>query len=149
MGTWQQAWVSWSAGALLIAYMGDSVVVLWMFFFFRYTNDEPRKHINQIRERKTWTREDNQLALHCYFWSNPTLRGYRAIMMEIMTIMCKFPDNKPMTHGPSYDNNNEKLVFWRWNTRNTPENKWWTSIRHTMCWQTRTFSPKWPTNFGK
>ena len=32
--------------------------------FFRYTNDELRNHTNQRRKHKTWTREDNQLALH-------------------------------------------------------------------------------------
>ena len=50
---------------------------------FRYMNDEPRNHTNQRRKRKTWTKEDNQLALHCYFWSNPTLRGYRKRTIEI------------------------------------------------------------------
>ena len=45
--------------------------------FFRYTNDNLRNHINQWRKHKTWTREDNQLSLHCYFKSNPTQRGYR------------------------------------------------------------------------
>ena len=45
--------------------------------FFRYTNDDLRNHINQRRKHKTWTWEDNQIALHCYFMSNPTQRGYR------------------------------------------------------------------------
>ena len=38
---------------------------------------------NQRPKRKTWTRKYNQLALHCYFKSNPTQRGYRKRMMEI------------------------------------------------------------------
>ena len=38
---------------------------------------------NQRPKWKTWTREDNQLALPCYFKSNPTQRGYRKRMMEI------------------------------------------------------------------
>ena len=50
---------------------------------FRYTNADLRNHINQRPKRKAWSREDNQLALHCYFRSNPTQRGYRKRMMEI------------------------------------------------------------------
>ena len=49
----------------------------------RYTNGDLRKYTNQRPKRKAWTREDNQLALHCYFRSNPTQRGYRKRMMEI------------------------------------------------------------------
>ena len=52
-------------------------------FFFRYTNDDLRNYTNQRRKHKTWTRVDNQLALHCYFKRNPTLRGYRKRMIEI------------------------------------------------------------------
>ena len=50
---------------------------------FRYTNSNLRKHTNQRPKRKAWTREDNQLALHCYFKSNTTQRGYRKRMIEI------------------------------------------------------------------
>ena len=50
---------------------------------FRYTNNDSMDPTNQRPKRKTWTREDNQLALHCYFKSNPTQRGYRKRMMEI------------------------------------------------------------------
>ena len=50
---------------------------------FRYTNSDLMNRTNQRPKRKTWTREDNQLALHCYFKSNPTQRGYRKRMMEI------------------------------------------------------------------
>ena len=50
---------------------------------FRYTNNDSMNPTNQRPKRKTWTREDNQLALHCYFMSNPTQRGYRKRMMEI------------------------------------------------------------------
>ena len=31
--------------------------------FLRYTNADLKNHINQRRKHKTWTREDNQLAL--------------------------------------------------------------------------------------
>ena len=51
--------------------------------FFRYMNDNSRKYTNRRRKHKTWTREDNQLALSCYFRSNPTQRGYRKRMIEI------------------------------------------------------------------
>ena len=51
--------------------------------FFRYKNDELRKHTNQKCKHKTWTREDNQLALHSYFRSNSTQRGYRKRRIEI------------------------------------------------------------------
>ena len=57
---------------------------------FRYTNGDLRKHINQRPKRKAWTREDNQLALHCYFMSNPTPRGYRKRMMEIWQELSNF-----------------------------------------------------------
>ena len=50
---------------------------------FRYTNGDLRNHTNQRPRRKVWTREANQLALHCYFRSNPTHKGYRKRMMEI------------------------------------------------------------------
>ena len=51
--------------------------------FFRYSNDELRNHNNHRRKHKTWTREDNQLALHSYFKSNPTQEGYRKRMIKI------------------------------------------------------------------
>ena len=51
--------------------------------FFRYPNDDLRNHTNQRRKCKTWTTEDNQLSLHCYFRSNPTQRRYRIRMIEI------------------------------------------------------------------
>ena len=50
---------------------------------FRYTNSDLKNHTNQRPKRKTRTREDNQLALHCYFRSNPTQRGCTKRMMEI------------------------------------------------------------------
>ena len=40
-------------------------------------NDDVRNHNDQRSKHKTWTREDNQLALQCYFRSNPSQRGYR------------------------------------------------------------------------
>ena len=51
--------------------------------FFRNTNCDLRSHTNQRPQRKAWTREDNQLELHCYFRSNPTQRGYWKRMIEI------------------------------------------------------------------
>ena len=50
--------------------------------FFKYINDDVRNHNDQRLKRKTWTREDNQLALQCYFRSNPSQRGYRKRMIE-------------------------------------------------------------------
>ena len=49
---------------------------------FRYTNSDLKNHTNQKPKRKTWIRKDSQLALHCYFRSNPTQRGYRKRMVE-------------------------------------------------------------------
>ena len=57
--------------------------VLFLFFFFRYTNGDLGNHTNQRPKQKAWTMEDNQLALHCYSRSNPTQRGYRKRMIEI------------------------------------------------------------------
>ena len=51
--------------------------------FFRDTNDDVKNHKEQRTKRKTWTREDNQLVLHCYFGGNPSQRGYRKRMIEI------------------------------------------------------------------
>ena len=50
---------------------------------FRYTNSDLKNRTNQRPRRKTWTWEENQLALHCYFTSNPTQRGCRKRRMEI------------------------------------------------------------------
>ena len=76
--------MSWSAGALLISNIGDSVIVLRILavVFFRYTNNDLRNNTNQRRKHKTWTREDKQLALH-YFRSNLTQRGYWKRMIDI------------------------------------------------------------------
>ena len=51
--------------------------------FFRYMNDDLRNYTNQRHKQKTWMREDNQLAPHCYFRSNSTQRGYRKRMIKI------------------------------------------------------------------
>ena len=58
--------------------------------FFRYTNDDLRNHTNQRRKHKTWTRENNQLALHCYFTSNLSHRGYKKRMVEIWQECARF-----------------------------------------------------------
>ena len=50
--------------------------------FFRYINDDVRNHNDQRPTHKTWTREDNQFALQCYFRSSPSQRGYRERMIE-------------------------------------------------------------------
>ena len=50
--------------------------------FFRYTNDDLCNHTHQRHELWKWTREDNKFALHCYFRSNSTQRGYRKRMIE-------------------------------------------------------------------
>ena len=51
--------------------------------FFWYINDDVRNHNDQRPKRETWTREENQIVLECYFRSNPSQRGYRKRMMEI------------------------------------------------------------------
>ena len=53
------------------------------FSFFRYMSDDVRNHNDQRPKRKTWAREDNQLALRCYFRSNSSQRGYRKRMINI------------------------------------------------------------------
>ena len=58
--------------------------------FFRYINDDETNHNDKRPTRKTWTREDNQLALQCYFWSNPLQRGYRKRMIEVWQECAKF-----------------------------------------------------------
>ena len=51
--------------------------------FFRYINDDVTNPNEQRPKRRTWTREENQLVLECYFRSNPSQRGYRKRMIEI------------------------------------------------------------------
>ena len=65
--------------------MGDPIVILQMLaaLFFRYINDDVTNHNKQRPKRRTWTREENQLALECYFRSDPSQRLYRKRMIEI------------------------------------------------------------------
>ena len=58
--------------------------------FISYINDDVRNHNDQRPKCKTWTREDNQLALQCYFRSNPSQSGYRKRMIEIWQECAKF-----------------------------------------------------------
>ena len=58
--------------------------------FFRYRNGDETNPNGQRPTRKTWTREDNQLALQCYFCSNPSQRGYMKRMIEIWQEWAKF-----------------------------------------------------------
>ena len=60
------------------------------FSFSRYTNGEQRDQSHQRPQHRKWTREDNKLALYCYFRSNPTKRGYRKRMIEIWTEFVRF-----------------------------------------------------------
>ena len=57
---------------------------------FRYRNDDVTNYNDQRPTRKTWTREGNQLALQCYFRSNPSQRGDRKRMMGIWQECAKF-----------------------------------------------------------
>ena len=63
--------------------------------FFRYMKDDTSNHNDQRPKRKTWTREDNHLALHCYFRSNPSQRGYRKRMIEIRQEYVNFQTTEP------------------------------------------------------
>ena len=49
------------------------------------TNDEQFDHSQQRQLRIKWTRDENKLALYCYFRSNPAKRGYRKRMIETWT----------------------------------------------------------------
>ena len=57
---------------------------------FRYTNRDLMNPTNQRFKRKTWTREHKQLALHCYFNSDPTQRGFKKRMMEVLQELSSF-----------------------------------------------------------
>ena len=50
--------------------------------FFRYATEELRNHTNQRGKCKTSIREDNRLAGHCHFRSNPTQRVRRKRMID-------------------------------------------------------------------
>ena len=58
--------------------------------FYRYINDDVTNHNEQRPKCKTWTIEENQLALECYFRSNPSQRGYRKRMIEIWQELSTF-----------------------------------------------------------
>ena len=53
------------------------------YSFFRYIKDDVTNHNEQRPKRRTWTREENQLVLECYFRSNHSQRDYRKRMIEI------------------------------------------------------------------
>ena len=63
--------------------------------FFRYINDDVTNHNEQRPKRRTWTREENQLVLECYFRSNPSQRGYRKRMIEIWQERSTFQTASP------------------------------------------------------
>ena len=58
--------------------------------FFRYINDDITNNNEQRTKRRTWTREENQLVVECYFRSNPSQRGYRKRMIEIWQVCSTF-----------------------------------------------------------
>ena len=118
---------------------------------FRYLNDDISNHNDQRPKRKTWTREDNQLELHCYFKSNPSQRGYRKRMIEIWQECASFQTtSQRLAHQLRTKIKNE-MDFWPWNTRNTPENiearQYNTS--HIKWRQPKTTYQKWTANFRK
>ena len=78
-----QAWVSLLAGALPIANMRQPIVILQMFGVLFSGSQMTRKP-------KTRTRENNKLKIQCYFRSNPTQRGYRIRMIEILQECASF-----------------------------------------------------------
>ena len=45
--------------------------------------ERPDRHPAKVETQTQNMDEDNQQTLHWYFRSNPTLRGYRKIMIEI------------------------------------------------------------------
>ena len=57
---------------------------------FSYTNDEQTDHSHQWPQRRKWIREDNKLALYCYYKNNPAKRGYRKRMIGIWTGFARF-----------------------------------------------------------
>ena len=56
----------------------------------RYASNEQINHSHQIPHHRKWTREDNKLALYCYFQTNPAKWGYRKRMIEIWPEFSKF-----------------------------------------------------------
>ena len=51
--------------------------------FFRYTKDDETNHNEQRPKRRTWTREENQFALECYFRGNLSQRRYRKRLIKV------------------------------------------------------------------
>ena len=63
--------------------------------FFSYTNDNLSNHTNQRHQHRKWTKEDNKLALHCYFKSNSIQREYRKRRIEIWEECARFQTTSP------------------------------------------------------
>ena len=120
--------------------------------FFRYTNGDLRNHTNQRPKRKEWTRENNQLALHCYFRSNPTQRGYRKRMMEIyqehsnfQTTSQRLADQVRTIIKNGWFSDLEKIeIHQKINDQQSSNNTLYIKYK-----QTKTAHPKGATKFGK
>ena len=85
---------------------------------FRHTNSDLKNRTNQRLKRKTWTRQDNQLALHYYFKSNPTQRGYRKRMMEIWQELSIFQTTSQRLADQVRTRRTRKLLETTLNSRN-------------------------------
>ena len=79
--------------------------------FFRYINDDVTNHREQRSKRRTWTREEKQLVLECYFRSNPSQRGYRKRMMEIWQDRSTFQTTSQKLADQVKVDNEEGLFF--------------------------------------
>ena len=117
IGPRQPAWVSWSAGALVLANMGDlsSSSECWLFFFQVYKS-RFKQPLQSERQTQNMTWEVNQLALHSYLRGIPTERREKKRMREIWEECASFQTSRNLADQVR-TMIKKKLVFWPWNTR--------------------------------
>ena len=119
--------------------------------FFRYKNNDISNQNDQRPKRKTWTKEDNHLALYCHFRSNSSQRGHRKRMIVIWQECASFQTKSQRLADQVRTIIKKRMVFWPWNTRNTPENtdaRQYNSKR--IKWhQRKTTYQKWTANYWK
>ena len=118
---------------------------------FRYMNEDISNHNDQRPKRKTCTREDNHLALHCYFRSNPSQRGYRKRMIEIWQECASFQTTSQRLADQVRTIIKKRMIFWPWNTTNIPGNTdaIQYNSKHIKWRQPKTTYQKWTANSWK
>ena len=149
MGPRKQAWVSWSAGALLITHMGESIVILRMLAALFSGTWITILAATTIRNQNAKHGKGKTIILHCYFRSNPSRSMYRKRMIEIWQECTSFQTTRLADQVRTIMK--KRMVFWPWNTRHTPENTVARQFNYKYIkWrQPKTTYQKWTANSWK